>query len=179
MSLPLCAPEQMECVLNIEVKKCLPQCSGLFFENYEVEIESKMISAGLISNRAKEVKISKLSKQYWNYKGFYKFTTFGAGLIINCFFNVNLLSVEYDSKNDLRYIKIQFTTPVFDIVTKDKANKFVDMLSEIGGTMGLLTGFSIITAVEIVYFAVKIIVNFLNGILPNKKKNKSFTAKIV
>ena len=73
----------------------------------------------------------------------------------------------------------ELTTPVFDIVTKDKANKFVDMLSEIGGTMGLLTGFSIITAVEIVYFAVKIIVNFLNGILPNKKKNKSFTAKIV
>ena len=35
--------------------------------------------------------------------------------------------------------------------------KGVDMLSAIGGTMGLLTGFSIISAVEILYFAGKII----------------------
>ena len=39
--------------------------------------------------------------------------------------------------------------------------KFVDMLSAIGGTMGLLTGFSIISGVEIVYFAVKIILSML------------------
>ena len=36
------------------------------------------------------------------------------------------------------------------------AAKFVDMLSAIGGTMGLLTGFSIISGVEILYFAAKI-----------------------
>ena len=35
--------------------------------------------------------------------------------------------------------------------------QFVDMLSAIGGTMGLLTGFSIISGVEILYFVVKII----------------------
>ena len=32
----------------------------------------------------------------------------------------------------------------------------MDMLSAIGGTMGLLTGFSIISGVEILYFAMKI-----------------------
>ena len=31
------------------------------------------------------------------------------------------------------------------------------MLSAIGGTMGLLTGFSIISGVEILYFAVKFV----------------------
>ena len=36
---------------------------------------------------------------------------------------------------------------------------YVVMLSAIGGTMGLLTGFSIISGVEIGYFAVKIAVN--------------------
>ena len=36
------------------------------------------------------------------------------------------------------------------------------MLSAIGGTMGLLTGFSIISGVEIVYFAVKGVWNSLN-----------------
>ena len=39
----------------------------------------------------------------------------------------------------------------------DTAAKFEDKLSAIGGTMGLLTGFSIISAVEIIYFACKVI----------------------
>ena len=43
----------------------------------------------------------------------------------------------------------------------DRAAKFVDMLSAIGGTMGLLTGFSIISGVEILYFAAKIVWNIL------------------
>ena len=60
-------------------------------------------------------------------------------------------------KNKLRYVRIYFDTPTFDRITKDRAAKFVDMLSAIGGTMGLLTGFSIISAVEIIYFAWKII----------------------
>ena len=53
-------------------------------------------------------------------------------------------------------MRIFFDTPTFDRVTKDRAAKPVDMLSAIGGTMGLLTGFSIISAVEIVYFIIKI-----------------------
>ena len=66
---------------------------------------------------------------------------------------------DYEWKNKLRYVRIYFYTPTFDKITKDKAAKFVDMLSAIGGTMGLLTGFSIISAVEILYFASKIIIN--------------------
>ena len=60
-------------------------------------------------------------------------------------------------------MRIYFDTPTFDRITKDRAAKFVDMLSAIGGTMGLLTGFSIISAVEIGYFAVKIIFNIINN----------------
>ena len=59
----------------------------------------------------------------------------------------------------LKYFRIYFDTPTFDRITKDRAAKFVDMLSAIGGTMGLLTGFSIISGVEILYFAGKIIFN--------------------
>ena len=54
-------------------------------------------------------------------------------------------------------MRIYFDTPTFDKITKDRAAKFVDILSAIGGTMGLLTGFSIISGVEILYFAVKIV----------------------
>ena len=55
----------------------------------------------------------------------------------------------------MRYLRVYFETPTFDRITKDSAAKFVDMLSAIGGTMGLLTGFSIISAVEIIYFSAK------------------------
>ena len=66
----------------------------------------------------------------------------------------------------MRYVRIYFGTASFDRITKDRAAKFVDMLSAIGGTMGLLTGFSIISAVEIVYFGIKMIFNVM-------KKDKS------
>ena len=69
-------------------------------------------------------------------------------------------------KNTLRFVRINFDTPTFDRITKDSAAKFVDMLSAIGGTMGLLTGFSIISGVEILYFAAKIILK----VIKNKKK---------
>ena len=72
----------------------------------------------------------------------------------------------YKWKNKLRYVRIFFETPTFDRITKDRAAKFTDMLSAIGGTMGLLTGFSIISGIEILYFTGKAIFNLLR----NKKK---------
>ena len=65
---------------------------------------------------------------------------------------------EYEYENKLRFVRISFDTPTFDRITKDRAAKFVDMVSEIGGTMGLLTGFSIISGVEVIYFATKIVI---------------------
>ena len=70
---------------------------------------------------------------------------------------------DYEWKNKLRYVRIYFDTPTFDRITKDRAAKFVDMLSAIGGTMGLLTGFSIISGVEILYFAIIIIVKIMRN----------------
>ena len=58
-------------------------------------------------------------------------------------------------------MRIYFDTPTFDRIEKDRAAKFVDMLSAIGGTMGLLTGFSIISGVEILYFVGKSILKLL------------------
>ena len=66
-------------------------------------------------------------------------------------------------------MRISFDTPTFDRITKDRAAKFVDMLSAIGGTMGLLTGFSIISGVEIVFYGIKIILKLLQDRL-NKNK---------
>ena len=78
-----------------------------------------------------------------------------------------LILLDYEWKNNLRYVRIFFNTPTFDRITMEDAAKFVDMLSAIGGTMGLLTGFSIISGVEILYFAAKIGWNIIQ-----KNKNK-------
>ena len=44
--------------------------------------------------------------------------------------------IDFKSQLKLRYVKMQFYATTFDRITKDKAAKFVDMLSAIGGTMG-------------------------------------------
>ena len=75
-------------------------------------------------------------------------------------------------KLDLKYVRIYFDATTFDKITKDRAAKFEDMLSAIGGTLGLLTGFSIISAVEILYFSVKIIFQAVKKRVAGKSVNK-------
>ena len=85
----------------------------------------------------------KLAKDYQSYKGYYSL--------------IDYPTIQ-NYKSNLRKIRIYFDTPTFDRITKDRAAKFVDMLSAVGGTMGLLTGFSIISGVEILFFSVKIFI---------------------
>ena len=62
---------------------------------------------------------------------------------------------DYDLELNLRFVRIYFDVTTFERITKDRSAKFVDKLSVIGGTMGLLTGFSLISGVEIIYFTLK------------------------
>ena len=59
-------------------------------------------------------------------------------------------------------MRIRLDTPTFDRIVKDRTAKFVDMLSAIGGTLGLLTGFSIVSGIEIVYSAVKLLIRMIH-----------------
>ena len=63
--------------------------------------------------------------------------------------------------NRLKFVQISMSTSTFDVIKKDRAAKFVDQLSAIGGTMGLLTGFSLISGVEIIYFMLKIVLKMI------------------
>ena len=76
---------------------------------------------------------------------------------------------DLDSELNLRFVRIYLYATTFDRITMDRAAKFVDMLSAIGGTMGLLTGFSIISGVEIVYFGIRIILKIVKEKFNNKK----------
>ena len=52
----------------------------------------------------------------------------------------------------LQLVQIYFDTATFDDIERDKKIKTEAQLSLIGGTRGLLTGFSIISGIEIVFF---------------------------
>ena len=53
------------------------------------------------------------------------------------------------------------------MITKDAKTNFMTKLSTIGGTLGLFTGFSVISGIEIIYFTMKIVLGMLE-----KPKNK-------
>ena len=65
----------------------------------------------------------------------------------------------------LELVRIYFDTATFDEIERDKKIKVEAQLSLIGGTMGgtmgLLTGFSIISGIELVCFVVKLFFSFV------------------
>ena len=74
----------------------------------------------------------------------------------------NYSTAEFQWSPNLILTRIYFDTPVIDQVTRDSSSKFVDKLAIIGGTFGLFTGFSIISGVEILYFASKFLMKVFN-----------------
>ena len=60
-------------------------------------------------------------------------------------------------ESTLEVVEIFFNTAFFDEIERDKKIKFEAQLSLIGGTMGLLTGFSIISGVELFWFVAKLL----------------------
>ena len=72
-----------------------------------------------------------------------------------------LLKGEEQPPSTLKLVQIYFDTATFDEIERDKKVKFTAALSLIGGTMGLLTGFSIISGVEIVLFFFRMITHLV------------------
>ena len=67
-------------------------------------------------------------------------------------------SGEAAAGSSLKLVQIYFDTDTFDDIERDKKIKYEAQLSLIGGTMGLLTGFSIISGIEIVLFVFRWII---------------------
>ena len=70
-------------------------------------------------------------------------------MLINKCINTNS---DYQKKTRLHYVNIYFKSPTYDEITEDAKTNFVTKLSVIGGTLGLLAGFSLLSGVELVYF---------------------------
>ena len=66
-----------------------------------------------------------------------------------------ICSLASSNEEDLYFIEIYFDTSTYDKVEQDKKMTLEAQLGLIGGTMGLLTGFSILSGVEILYYAIR------------------------
>ena len=56
-------------------------------------------------------------------------------------------------------VQFYFVPATYDEIERDKKLTLEAQLGLIGGTMGLLTGFSILSGVEIIYYALKFIMS--------------------
>ena len=132
-------PDSLDCAETIEIPdNCLPSCQGLFITGFE----------------RLEFAVSEREKILSNVNDDYDLYTAGK------FWKKPSEYIVKDFKwHDLQLVSIYFDTPGYDEITKDTAAKFVDRLSAIGGTFGLLTGFSLISGVEILYFLVNFLLN--------------------
>ena len=73
-------------------------------------------------------------------------------------------------------IRIYFDTASFDLIEKDVKVTVEGSLGLIGGTMGLFTGFSVLSGAEIIYFVIKFLCSFRYKMMFTKKheKHRSF-----
>ena len=55
----------------------------------------------------------------------------------------------WEAENNLHVVTIYINSPTFDLITKDAKTTFMDRLAVIGGTLGLFTGFSVISGIEV------------------------------
>ena len=58
--------------------------------------------------------------------------------------------------SELILVQIFFDTALFDEISQDKKATFETQISVLGGTLGLFSGFSILSAIEIVYYLFKL-----------------------
>ena len=85
--------------------------------------------------------------------------SFSFGVCIHC----SICTGEELSNSTVQLVQIYFDTASYDETERDKKIKFEAQLSLIGGTMGLLTGFSIISGFEIFCFLMKLLGNVMSS----------------
>ena len=129
------------------------------------DIEMKMGKSSSIGEKVDKMKFKGLVSEYKSFKKnrvqHFRFnsasnqTAFGELQIGQSLYQFHVSGEEFDST--LHLVQIYFDTATFDNIERDKKIKTEAQLSLIGGTMGLLTGFSIISGIEIIFFLFRLI----------------------
>ena len=143
--IPVCRPEGRECyqrkVLKQDFASCSVSCTGLYAD----------VSFNTSATEENVDKLKMLQEEYDSYK-----RSFAENLV----FDQNTKAANL-SFAPLQVVQIYFDTATYDKIEKDQKVTLEAQLGVIGGTMGLLTGFSILSGVEIIYFALKLFMRII------------------
>ena len=124
------------------VRKVAEQMKGKMEEEIDRKKYRQLIS--------EYIKFKRNHVRHFKFNSALNSTMFGE-FLHNCMLLYHL-SGEMLPHSTLQLVQIYFDTATFDNIEKEKKVKFDAQLSLIGGTMGLLSGFSIISGIEIVFF---------------------------
>ena len=160
----VCTPEGRDCVEEKagESFNCNIACEGIFADAQWIpEATDENIEGTDKNNLMRLIKEYKeFKKNVWHFQFDSNLTASNYGeKYVKLFSQICKLlftGVEVP-ESTLEVVEIYFDTATFDEIERDKRIKIEAQLSLIGGTMGLLSGFSIISGIEIVYFFFKTI----------------------
>ena len=151
--MPFCQQEGRDCYSRLDNANntCQVDCEGLYadvdFVNSTVGEKSRDIMV-----------LESLMAAYKAYKEMqFKSMTLASN-------NHSTVPLPY---HPLQVVEIYFSTATYDEIVNDVSVSLGDQISAIGGTMGLFAGFSILSAVEVLYFMLK----FLFSLMSQRKKH--------
>ena len=97
-------------------------------------------------------KLGKIQEEYDKYK-----RSVTENLVYDSAMKESIERIRNVSFLPLQVVQIYFDTSTYDKIEKDQKVTLEAQLGVIGGTMGLLTGFSILSGIELLYFATRLI----------------------
>ena len=151
-----CTPTGRDCYASLEKLEntCQVDCEGLYAD---VDFENSTNN----ENVKDKVVLESLMQAYNDYK-----ESHVKNLILEKTTNLwfETVPVVY---HPLQLVQIYFRTATYDEIVNDVSVSLGDQISAIGGTMGLFAGFSILSAVEVIYFILK----FLFSLMSRRKNH--------
>ena len=149
-SIAPCPPKGRDCYGSLEKLEhtCQVDCEGLYAD---VDFENSTKN----ENVKDEVVLKSLMQAYNDYKEI---------RVKNQILEFRLGS--YHSVpavyHPLQVVQIYFSTATYDEIVNDVSVSLGDQISAIGGTMGLFAGFSILSAIEVLYFILKFVFSMMS-----------------
>ena len=163
----MCGPSGLTCfeeLASAGKDLCIVSCAGLYAD---ISFTNESILDFSESPGEEAQKLDKMQKEYNRYKNDYVSNLFFDPKEANnskCCIYIHLLllipSFLAGTKwfTQLEVVHIYFDTATFDQIEKDVKVTLEGQLGAIGGTMGLLTGLSILSGVEILYYVMKVFI---------------------
>ena len=146
--MPSCGQLGRDCYsrLNSTDNNCIVNCKGLYAD---VDFMKSIIG----DTNEDMIVLEPLMAAYKAYKEkHFKSMTLTSN-------NFSIVPLPY---HPLQVVEIYFSTATYDEIVNDVSVSLGDQISAIGGTMGLFAGFSILSAVEILYFMFKFLFSLIS-----------------